>query len=214
MKREERVKQLRWRIAGAMVVGTLLGSSAVVIGSTYRTLRTIDQIMAEPVPEGTRYIRIIDEEVPAVQEIAPVQFDTMVPDEYIPYVREISDQYGICPELILSIIEAESSGQSDAVSSVGCIGLMQIQPKFAQERMDKLGVADLYDPYSNILVGVDILAELADKYDDLPTVLMCYNEGEYSGVIEQAESGEYSNYAKKIMARAEELEEKVGKKAY
>lgn len=211
MKREERVKQLRWRIAGAMVVGTLLGSSAVVIGSTYRTLRTIDQIMAEPVPEGTRYIRIIDEEVPAVQEIAPVQFDTMVPDEYIPYVREISDQYGICPELILSIIEAESSGQSDAVSSVGCIGLMQIQPKFAQERMDKLGVADLYDPYSNILVGVDILAELADKYDDLPTVLMCYNKGEYSGAVERAEAGEYSSYAEKVMQRAAELEKQAEK---
>ena len=214
MKKEERIKQLRYRIAGTVMIGTLLGSSVAVIGSTYQTLKTIDEIMAEPIPEETRHIRIIDEEITTVKEIAPVQYDTMIPDEYIPYVREISDQYGICPELILSIIEAESSGQSDAVSSVGCIGLMQIQPKFAQERMDKLGVADLYDPYSNILVGVDILAELADKYDDLPTVLMCYNEGEYSGVIEQAESGEYSNYAKKIMARAEELEEKVGKKAY
>ena len=211
MKKEERIKQLRYRIAGTVMIGTLLGSSVAVIGSTYQTLKTIDEIMAEPIPEETRHIRIIDEEITTVKEIAPVQYDTMIPDEYIPYVREISDQYGICPELILSIIEAESSGQSDAVSSVGCIGLMQIQPKFAQERMDKLGVADLYDPYSNILVGVDILAELADKYDDLPTVLMCYNKGEYSGAVERAEAGEYSGYATKIMQRTEELEKQAEK---
>lgn len=214
MKREERIKQLRWRIAGAMVVGTLLGSSAVVIGSTYRTLRAIDQIMAEPVPEETRYIRIIDEEVPAVKEIAPVQYDTLVPDEYIPYVLQIGQQYNISPELILAMIEVESGGEPDAISSSGCIGLMQVKEKFATERMERLGVTDLYDPYSNILVGVDILSELAKRHYDVPLVLMAYNEGEYSGVIEQAESGEYSNYAKKIMARAEELEEQAGKKAY
>lgn len=214
MKREERIKQLRWRIAGAMVVGTLLASSAVVIGSTYRTLRAIDQIMSEPVPEETRYIRIIDEEVPAVKEIAPVQYDTLVPDEYIPYVLDIAGQYNISPELILAIIETESGGEPDAISSSGCIGLMQVKEKFATERMERLGVTDLYDPYSNILVGVDILSELAKRHYDVPLVLMAYNEGEYSGVIEQAESGEYSNYAKKIMARAEELEEQAGKKAY
>lgn len=211
MKREERIKQLRWRIAGAMVVGTLLGTSAVVIGSTYRTLRAIDQIMSEPVPEEARYIRIIDEEIPAVKEIAPVQYDTMIPDEYIPYVLEIGQRYNICPELIMAVIETESGGNPDAVSESGCIGLMQIKPQFARGRMDKLGATDLYDPYSNILVGVDILVELADKYDDLPTVLMCYNKGEYSGAVERAEAGEYSGYATKIMQRTEELEKQAEK---
>lgn len=206
MKKEERIKQLRYRIAGTVMIGTLLGSSVAVIGSTYQTLKTIDEIMAEPIPEETRHIRIIDEEITTVKEIAPVQYDTMIPDEYIPYVLEIGQQYNISPELILAMIEAESGGNPDAVSESGCIGLMQIKQQFATERMDRLGVTDLYDPYSNILVGVDILSELAEKYHDLPAVLMAYNKGEYSGAIEQAESGEYSAYAKKIMARAEELE--------
>ncbi len=208
MNRSERRKQLTGRIAGTIAISILLGSSAVVIGSTYQTLKAIDDVMAEPIPEETRYIYIIEK--PTTQEvILEIQYDTLVQDKYIGYVHEIADQYGICPELIMAVIEAESAGDPDAVSSSGCIGLMQIKPQFAEERMDKLGVTDLYDPYSNILVGVDILAELAEKYDDLPTVLMCYNEGEYSGAIKRAEAGKYSSYAEKVMQRAIELEEQV-----
>lgn len=217
MTREERIKQLRYRIALGLTTGILLGSSVAVIGSTYCTLKAMDEIMAEPVPEETRYIWLTDETSSAVQEIAPVQpvtYDTLVQGEHISIVKKVADQYNFCPELIMAIIEMESGGDPNAVSTSGCIGLMQIKPKFAKERMEKLEVADLYDPYSNILVGVDILSELAEKYDDLPTVLMAYNRGEYSGAVEQAESGECSNYAKKIMARAEELEEQAGKKAY
>lgn len=128
-------------------------------------------------------------------------------EKYVEYAKEIGEQYNIAPELIIAIIEAESSGRWNIVSEHNAVGLMQIIPEYHTERMERLGVTNIYDPYSNILVGVDYLSELAKKYDDLPTVLMCYNEGEYGTAIERAENGEWSDYAKKIMRRSEILQE-------
>ena len=134
--------------------------------------------------------------------------------DYLPICNEIGEKYGICPELIQAIVEKESNYNENAVSSHGAIGLMQVIPRWNQDRMDRLGVTDLTDPYQNILCGTDLIAELADKYEDLYMVLMCYNQGEYGGAIEQWENGQYSDYAVSIVERAAELEEAHGKHAY
>lgn len=134
--------------------------------------------------------------------------DTWICDEYISYIEEISAEYGICPELIEAIVEHESSGQANARNG-NCKGLMQIYEKYHRDRMKRLGVTDLYDPYSNILVGTDYLMELAEKYEDLPMVLLVYNG--VSNAEEIYESGNYTDYVKSIMARSEELERLHGK---
>lgn len=93
------------------------------------------------------------------------------------YTEDIGEQYNICPELIQAIIERESSYDPYAKNG-NCLGLMQVSSRWHSDRMEKLGVSDLYDPYSNILVGTDYLAELFDEAiesgrgDDLYYVLM------------------------------------------
>ena len=134
------------------------------------------------------------------------EISSYVCDEYKAYACEIAEMYDLSPELIVAMIEKESSGKRKAVSSANCIGLMQISPKWQKDRMEKLGVTDLTDAYSNILVGCDLVAELFDKYGDVYAVLMAYNEGEYSGAIERAENGEYSAYATKIVERWREMQ--------
>ena len=144
--------------------------------------------------------------------VMPMQ--TSAGRDYLPICNEIGEKYGICPELIQAIVEKESNYNENAVSSHGAIGLMQVIPRWNQDRMDRLGVTDLTDPYQNILCGTDLISELADKYEDLYLVLMCYNQGEYGGAIEQWENGQYSDYAVSIVERAAELEESHGKHAY
>ena len=118
------------------------------------------------------------------------------------------EEYGICPELLMAIIERESAGQADAENG-GCKGLMQISDRWHTDRMERLGVTDIYDVDSNIHVGADYLAELFEKYGEVTTVLMVYH-GERNAV-EKSENGEISKYADWILTRSAELERWNGK---
>lgn len=137
--------------------------------------------------------------------------DTTIKEEYIEYIEDICDKYGMCPELIEAIIESESGGNPDRRSSCDARGLMQIIPRYHQDDMYELGITDLFDPYQNIELGVYIISNLAAEYDDLYAVLMAYNEGEFSGAVERAEEGKWSEYSKKIVNRTQELERLHGK---
>ena len=127
----------------------------------------------------------------------------MISDEYISYIENAASEYHLCPEMIEAIIEHESSGQANAING-SCKGLMQVNVPYHMERMHRLGVSNIYDPYSNIVVGCDYLAELFEEYDDIGTVLMVYNGS--SNAIDRGEAGKYTDYAEKIIERSMELE--------
>lgn len=115
------------------------------------------------------------------------------------------EEYGICPELLMAIIERESSGRPDAESG-GCKGLMQISDRWHKDRMERLEVTDIYDVDGNIHVGADYLAELFEKYEDVGIVLM-----DYHGEKNAATKTELSDYADWILTRSAELERMNGK---
>lgn len=133
--------------------------------------------------------------------------DTYLSEEIQGYCVEIGKEYGICPELLMAIIERESMGKEDAEND-GCIGLMQINEKWHKDRMKHLMVDDLYDSYSNILIGADYLMELAVEYGDIGLVLMKYNG--FSKAEEYYEQGKLSNYAEEILERSAEIERAKG----
>ena len=118
------------------------------------------------------------------------------------------EEYGICPELLMAMVEKESSGRPDAENG-GCKGLMQISDRWHTDRMERLGVTDIYDVDANIHVGTDYLAELFEEYGEAVTVLMVYH-GE-KNAVEKAENGEISKYADWILTRSAELERWNGK---
>lgn len=69
-------------------------------------------------------------------------------------------QFGVDTTLILAVIEQESLGDSDAVSSTGASGLMQLMPATAQD----MGLGEkenLFDPEVNIRLGSKYLAFLS-----------------------------------------------------
>jgi soluble lytic murein transglycosylase-like protein len=115
------------------------------------------------------------------------------------------DLYGIEPELLMAMIECESSGVPTATNG-NCIGLMQVSSYWHADRMERLGCYDLYDTTQNIHVGADYMAELLDKYGNVYLALMVYNMGD-STALNLYEQGIYSNYSTGIVERAKELKE-------
>lgn len=130
-------------------------------------------------------------------------------EEIIALTYEIGEAYGISPFLLQSVIWHES-GFRPEVGNGECFGLMGISARWNRDRMERLGVTDLHDPRSNILVGADLLAELEDTLTEgetasLELVLMAYNAG--AGPAKEAwEKGLVSDYARRVIERMEEIE--------
>lgn len=132
-------------------------------------------------------------------------------EDWIEYIEQVCEKRSICPELVEAIIETESSWDPNAQNGT-CIGLMQIDQVCHWERMERLDVDNLWDPYDNILVGVDFLEELFREYEDPAAVLMYYNAGRSARYgLGAWQDGKLSSYAERILERSAELERLHGK---
>ncbi len=91
------------------------------------------------------------------------------------YVEKYAGQYGLDPTLVSAIIQQESAGNADAISSAGAVGLMQIMPI---TQGDQCPGADLYDPEQNIACGVKHFKWTLDQVGgDTDKAVMAYHSG-------------------------------------
>lgn len=135
--------------------------------------------------------------------------DTYISKEVQRACIKYGEEYNICPELLMAMCEKESSGRADAVNGP-CKGLLQVNENVHKERMERLGVTDLYDIDSNVNVAADYLLELFEENEDIYLVLMKYNMGGAAAEI-LYEQGIYSKYAVSVSERSMELERIHGK---
>lgn len=103
------------------------------------------------------------------------------PQKYSEYVSEYSVAYGVPEYIIYAVIKTESNFSSNAVSSAGAVGLMQITPdtfdyiSMLMKRSSDTGL--LYDPRTNIEYGTYLLSYLYMQYNRWDTVFAAYNVG-------------------------------------
>lgn len=98
-------------------------------------------------------------------------------DLYIFYIAQIVEQYypNVDPYIALAILETESNYKPNLRSKAGAIGLMQIIPKYHFKRIEQYCLNDLWDPYTNIICGIDLINELHEKNSNWSTALLGYN---------------------------------------
>ncbi|WP_296420092.1 lytic transglycosylase domain-containing protein [Pseudooctadecabacter sp.] len=109
-----------------------------------------------------------------------------VPAPRLQGMTELASRYGVdiltatigtdvSPALVLAVISVESAGRSDAVSSAGAQGLMQLMPPTAA----RFGVENAFDVRDNISGGTAYLDWLLDEFDNkVIYALAGYNAGE------------------------------------
>ena len=119
------------------------------------------------------------------------------PEEYVPFVEQYADEFGVPVDLVYAVIKTESGFDSSAVSGKGAIGLMQMMPATFEWLTDDilreyLGIGMLYDPETNIKYGTYYLSRLYNRFGDWDTALAAYNGGE-GNVSEWLKDKKYSD---------------------
>lgn len=141
------------------------------------------------------------------------------PDIVQKYTFIVCNNYGVDYEMVFALIEIESNCKYNAEGDGGnSVGYMQIQEQWHRERMERLGVDDLTNPFQNVLVGVDILAELQEQIKARGTdtlqadVLAAYNYGMNGAKKWLWDNGVHLySYNTAILQRADELRAETAK---
>ena len=127
------------------------GPVVSVVRADPRTGKLVRKVVPPTTPAGTR--------LPVFQQT----------------VERVAAEQSVPPELLHSVIRAESDYDPYAVSPKGALGLMQLIPSTAR----RFGVADVFDPAQNIQGGAKYLKYLLDLYKgDSTLALAAYNAGE------------------------------------
>jgi hypothetical protein len=149
--------------------------------------------------------------VPLAEAPSLHEFSVPLLDEL---VSRASDRHGIDPDLIRSVIAAESGFNPGAVSPKGAQGLMQLMPETASS----LGVRNALDPERNVDGGTRYLRQLLLLYKgDLVKALAAYNAGpqrveQYHGVPPYPETRAYVSRIIRDFNR-KKMQEKTAKSA-
>jgi len=134
----------------------------------------------------------------------------MLPEAVQVYTFCLCRQNNVEFDKVLAVMEVESGYRWDAESSVA-YGYMQIVPECHFDRMERLGVYDIKDPYQNIRTGIDYLAEMLNRYDgDYKKALTAYRWGAAGAYRDYFSKGQEScEYADTVMERAGRIKKQL-----
>lgn len=117
---------------------------------------------------------------------------------YVGIAYRAGAQHSVDPLLILAVMAVESRYNPVAESTMGAKGLMQVMPRYHQEKLfDHGGEPALLEPEVNILVGAQILREYLRRFGDTETALQMY-----AGAFDEPTS----QYAAKVFAEKARLD--------
>lgn len=161
--------------------------------------------------------------------IANGTFDDAIKELTLPLrhedvIRQQAREKNVDAALIAAVIYSESKF-SDATSSAGARGLMQITPEAAKFIEKQSGgttfkLSDLSDPELNIRYGTFLLHELLERYDgDEAAALAAYNAGpgnadKWGGAdlsVEEIPFPETRAYVEEVLEKRDEYRHKYAK---
>lgn len=198
-------------IMSAMLPNVHVNAESVTMPES-GTANTVSEVVLTPVVHASVGFAEVMDNAEYVDE-EPETYTVDIIDGYLTeesiysICKYVGDIYDVSPYLLQAVAWSESRYRVEATSYCDAKGLCQIMEIWHEERMERLGVTDIYDPYSNVLVCADLISELRDYEHgyDMTYVLMAYNMGP-GGAREAYEAGSISDYAVTVLNKAQELE--------
>jgi soluble lytic murein transglycosylase-like protein len=158
-------------------------------------------------PSDENYLDVAASEIVAVKNVrqeavlrqaatlptAASKTEAVQPVNVSALLHQAGAQHHLDPDLLASVVQTESDGQTHAVSRTGARGLMQLMPATAKD----LGVQDSFAAAQNIAGGTTYLDALLMYYhENIALALAAYNAGpaavdRYHGIPPYAETRRY-----------------------
>jgi len=214
---KRRIKTKRYRVwLGKRIIVCTVFAAVVSVpffvvrgGEAKAAEKSVEVVVMQAVEPEKTAVMNVPEIVEVVAEEQPVKeaqtmvsvnvYDVPLDVELQLFIIRECEKHHIEPTVILGMAQRESNFTADVIGDGGdSFGMWQVQPRWHQDRMNKLGVTDLLDPKQNVVVAIDYLAEMLDWYDeDIAKALTAYNQGSFKGVV--------SNYAKAVLENSENI---------
>lgn len=141
-------------------------------------------------------------DIPAYHTIT--YYDVPLNQDYQDYIRKECESANVDIELVLAVMQIESSYNSSEVSQTNDYGIMQINECNHSYLIEKLGIVDFLDPYECAKAGIYMLSKL-NWCENESQMLMCYNMGT-TGAKRYWNNGIYeSNYSRKVLQAKKEI---------
>ena len=175
--------------------------SSIVKESASQSEGNVDNLVTDDIKPVSPVTAIDDDELDTPESTETSTNTSIRYSEYHGYevaediqdaITQSCDKNNMNPELIYSVIFAESRFHADSVSNLGCTGLMQLHPNWFE--------GDLYDIYNNVEQGTKYLASMINDGVPVELALMVYNQG-WSSALTDYDNGTVSDYAISIISR-------------
>ena len=204
-----------------LFVGNESPSKAQPESTAQAVVEAVDLNTAEPLPTAVEFVGASAEATEATTETTEATepptaattegqalYDVPLNEDLQIFIIDLCEEKHIDPALVFAVIAVESNFNASTCGDSGnSHGLMQIQPRWNQDVMSRTGCYDLFDPYQNVTVGIEILAAKLDTYGgDIGKALTAYNAGDGGAWNYYFSQGIYaSGYAVAVMSYAENL---------
>ena len=145
---------------------------------------SLPAVSAEP-PASASHSALREAEIASVTRALAARATGLTAAEVDQVARTVvgeAHRHALEPSLVMAVMHVESRYYNFAVSPVGAIGLMQVMPETGEWLASRLGIRwlgpqTLFEPTTNVRLGVAYLRELSDRYGSLSTALAAYNWG-------------------------------------
>ena len=163
--------KLKTKVLSALAVLIFVVSQSVVVPSadqpiisnkdTAQVYSGVAQLSELDFSGGEIIVTTIDEKN---EDPERVYYDVPLSEDLQDHIFNLCDEKGIEYKVAMALIHTESRFDATCVGDSGnSLGLMQIQPRWHYERMERLGCDDLLDPYQNVTVGLDLFSDLLEE---------------------------------------------------
>ncbi len=179
------IRHERRRVIGTTTRLYVDGDNSSFVDVPTDQIDHFEQLPTEPRSTGAKTLTPAREEYSAHSLDQPLDLNELI--------NTSSEIYKLDPDLVSSVIHAESGFNVRAVSPKGAQGLMQLMPRTASD----LGVSNAFDARANVDGGTRYLRELLERYNfDIIKALAAYNAGpqrveQYGGVPPYYETKAY-----------------------